>query len=213
MNAGRASVDTGQGSQAGVAGSTTGGTYRLAPVDDPSTLVRRARNGDGAAFMALLDRHDRSLRTLAYRILGDRGDMDDALQEVALKAFGALPGFRGEASFGTWIHRIAYTTCLNRLRGCGRTVPLEESRDEPGDTQRGDPTDTLLLRVELAAAMSSLTPDQRAVVALVLEDGFDHRTAAAVLDVPMGTVASRLAAARTTLRKLLREPSTLEEGS
>jgi RNA polymerase sigma-70 factor (ECF subfamily) len=212
MDAGRVSVDTGQGSQGGVAGAMTGGTFRSTSVDDPSMLVRRAREGDGAAFMALLDRHDRSLRALAYRILGDRGDMDDALQEVALKAFAALPGFRGEASFGTWIHCIAYTTCLNRLRSSGRTVPLDDG-EEASDRDSGDPSDALILRIELASALSSLTPDQRAVVALVLEEGFDHRTAADVLGVPMGTVASRLAAARTTLRKLLREPSSLGEES
>jgi RNA polymerase sigma-70 factor (ECF subfamily) len=162
--------------------------------------------------MTLLELHDRSLRTLAFRILGDRGEMDDALQEVALKAFTALPNFRGDSSFGTWIHRITYTTCLNHLRSSGRTVPLPDGEDCADDVA-GDPSDVLLLRVELAAALDSLTTDQRAVVALVLEEGFDHRTAAEVLGVPEGTVASRLASARTKLRRLLRAFSPQREDS
>ena len=188
------------------------GSRRSAEPPPALLLLRAAQQGDGDAFMALLERHDRSLRTLAFRILGDRSEMDDALQEVALKAFTALPHFRGDSSFGTWIHRITYTTCLNRLRSSGRTVPLPDD-EECADDLAGDPSDALLLRLELAAALSSLTADQRAVVALVLEQGFDHRTAAEVLDVPEGTVASRLAAARTTLRRLLREPSPQREES
>jgi RNA polymerase sigma-70 factor (ECF subfamily) len=187
------------------------GSRRSAEPASDLRLLRAAQRGDGDAFVTLLEHHDRSLRTLAFRLLGDRGEMDDALQEVALKAFAALPRFRGDSSFGTWIHRIAYTTCLNRLRGLRRTVPLPDHEDCIDDAV-ADPSDALLLRVELAAALRSLTAAQRAVVALVLEEGFDHRTAAEVLGVPEGTVASRLAAARTTLRKLLREPAPhLEE--
>jgi RNA polymerase sigma-70 factor, ECF subfamily len=199
------------GTEVGLAEPKTRGSDLPAERTPTLRLLRAAQQGDGDAFMALLERHDRSLRTLAFRILGDSTEMDDALQEVALKAFAALPRFRGDSSFGTWIHRITYTTCLNRLRGSGRTVPLPDDEDCIDDAA-ADPTDSLLLRVELAAALSSLTATQRAVVALVLEEGFDHRTAAEVLGVPEGTVASRLAAARSTLRKLLREPAPhLEE--
>ena len=167
------------------------------------TLVRAAQRGDGAAFMTLLDHNDRTLRALAFRVLGDRSEMDDALQEVALKAFAALPGFRGEAAFGTWLHRIAYTTCLNRLRGLDG-IAGRRGRPRRPRPRRGD---AVVTQVELTTALASLTAEQRAVVALVLEEGFDHRSAARALDVPEGTVASRLAAARTVLRGLLDEPS------
>jgi RNA polymerase sigma-70 factor (ECF subfamily) len=180
-------------------------------------LVAAARGGDGEAFMALLDSHDRMLRSLAFRILGDRDQMDDVLQDVALKAFTALPKFRGDASVATWLYRITYTSCLNRLRGVGRTVPLlDPEGDEPSplssDLSSTDTADDVIRRIELAEAIASLTAEQRAVVALVLEEGLDHHTAAQVLDIPMGTVASRLAAARTALRRFLSEiPPTGEE--
>jgi RNA polymerase sigma-70 factor (ECF subfamily) len=169
-------------------------------------LVAEAQRGDADAFMALLETHDRMLRSIAFRVLGDRDQMDDALQEVALKAFAALPKFRGQSSFSTWLYRIAYNTCLNRLRGAGRTVSLPDCDEE--DRLRlssGDSAEAVIRRIELAAALGSLTPEQRAVVALVLEEGLDHHTAAEVLDIPMGTVASRLAAARSALRRFLSE--------
>jgi RNA polymerase sigma-70 factor, ECF subfamily len=188
----------------------------LAAERSPEALVTAARRGDGEAFMLVLDSHDRMLRSLAFRILGDRDQMDDVLQDVALKAFAALPKFRGDATLATWLYRITYTTCLNRLRGAGRTVSLLDPEEEGPSrlssdlSSRGlpsaDTADAVIRHIELAAALASLTPEQRAVVALVLEEGLDHRTAAKVLHVPMGTVASRLAAARSALRRCLGEP-------
>jgi RNA polymerase sigma-70 factor, ECF subfamily len=180
-------------------------------------LVAAAKDGDSEAFMVILDVHDRMLRSIAFRILGDRDQMDDVLQDVALKAFVGLPKFRGDSSLATWLYRIAYTTCLNRLRGVRRTVSLPDPEEE--DEHRlhsvlssADNADAVIRRVELAAALASLTPQQRAVVALVLEGGLDHHTAAEVLGIPMGTLASRLAAARTALRRFLREPVLTGEG-
>jgi RNA polymerase sigma-70 factor, ECF subfamily len=160
--------------------------------------------------MVLLESHDRMLRSLAFRILGDRDQMDDVLQDVALKAFMALPTFRGDASLATWLYRITYTTCLNRIRGTGRTVSLPDCEDDgparlSSELSSADTADDVIRHIELAAALASLTAEQRAVVALVLEEGLDHHTAAEVLDIPMGTVASRLAAARAALRRFLSE--------
>jgi len=174
-------------------------------------LLRAAQHGDGRAFARLFNAHDRELRSLAFRILGDRQEMDDALQDVALKAFAALPGFRAEASFGTWLYRITYTTCLNRLRGRSLPLPLDDDIGA-GEAADDDPADLVLQRIELAAALASLSPEQRAVVALVLEEGLDHATAADILDIPAGTVASRLAAARAVLRACLRGPSNTGDG-
>ena len=93
-------------------------------------LVRRARRGERGAFEALTERYDRRLRALAFRMLGDPDLMDDALQEVAIKAFVSLRGFRGEAAFGTWLFRLTYTTCLNMLRSRSRH-PLAETGELP----------------------------------------------------------------------------------
>jgi RNA polymerase sigma factor (sigma-70 family) len=91
-------------------------------------LLDRARRGDQEAFAAVIRHYDPGLRTLAYRLLGDRDRMDDALQEAYVKAFRALPRFRGDSKLGTWLYRIAYNACLDELKRSHRVIqlPLEE---------------------------------------------------------------------------------------
>ncbi len=210
------STVTGWGTPVGMVASSAGLSVSTAGRPDTGALLSAARSGDCDAFLAVLDSHDRMLRSLAFRMLGDRDQMDDVLQEVALKAFRALPKFRGDASLATWLYRITYTTCLNHLRSGGRTVSLDSRQEDPppdlySRLTFSDTADSVILHVELTAALASLTPEQRAVVALVLEEGLDHQSAAKVLDIPMGTVASRLAAARAALRRFLSEPSPIGE--
>jgi RNA polymerase sigma-70 factor, ECF subfamily len=188
-------------------GTEDGGDDRR-PV--PSSVVAAARAGDADAFMAIYDAYESRLRGLAFRTLGDPGLIDDAMQEIAVKAFLGLPHFRGESAIGTWLFQITYRTCLNLQRGRGRVVPLPDL-DMLADDAASDPAESVLLRIELAAALGSLTAAQRAVVFLVLEEGLDHQTAARVLDVPPGTIASRLSAARASLVKCLEEPRWDEE--
>lgn len=83
---------------------------------DERDLVVRATGGDVDAFFVLIDRHDRALRGLAYRLLGDQHAMDDALQESYLKAFRAVSKFSGDSAFKSWLYRIVYNTCLDELR-------------------------------------------------------------------------------------------------
>ena len=92
-------------------------------------IVRRARRGDQRAFAQLVRHYDDGLRALAFRLLGDRDRMDDALQEAYVNAFRALPGFRGEAELGTWLYRIAYNACVDELRRDRRVVPLDAVRE------------------------------------------------------------------------------------
>jgi RNA polymerase sigma-70 factor, ECF subfamily len=211
----RVSAVKGWGSPDDMFVSGTGRSTSHAPAAGTGVLVSAARNGDCEAFLAVLDAHDRMLRSLAFRVLGDRDQMDDVLQEVALKAFKALPKFRGDASLATWLYRITYTTCLNRLRSGAHTVSLSDPEDDAAaltsHLHSGDTADVVIRRIELSAALASLTPEQRAVVALVLEEGLDHHTASQILEIPMGTVASRLAAARAALRRFLSDPSPIGE--
>jgi RNA polymerase sigma-70 factor (ECF subfamily) len=176
----------------------------------PSSVVTAARAGDTDAFMAIYDAYESRLRGLAFRTLGDPGLIDDAMQEVAVKAFLGLSHFRGESAVGTWLFQITYRTCLNLRRGRGRAVPLPDV-DALADDAAEDPAESVLLRIELAAALGSLTAAQRTVVFLVLEEGLDHQTAARVLGVPPGTIASRLSAARAALVRCLEEPRRDEE--
>jgi RNA polymerase sigma-70 factor (ECF subfamily) len=169
---------------------------------DPVTLAR-ARRGDEHAFAALVRHYDRGLRALAFRVLGDRTRMDDALQEAYVNAYRALPGFRGDASVGTWLYRITYNACLDELKRARPVIDLESVRDRP---QAGDdPADALSARHSLTRALSALTEEDRAAVLLVDAEGFDYRSAAEVLGIPVGTVASRLNRARAALRHALQE--------
>jgi RNA polymerase sigma-70 factor (ECF subfamily) len=170
-------------------------------------LLAAARRGDHRAFAGLLDVYDRPLRALAFRILDDREDMDDAMQEAAVKAFVNLDSFDGRSSFGTWLYRITYTTCLNQLRSRRPApAPLDEERALRRPTT--DPATDVDERLTVEGALRSLSPEQRATVCLVLELGYSLAEAAGVLQVPVGTVSSRLWHARAALQRSLEAPST-----
>jgi RNA polymerase sigma-70 factor (ECF subfamily) len=169
----------------------------------PRTLIRRARRGDQRAFAAVIRLYDRDLRALAYRVLGDRDRMDDALQEAYLSAFRALPRFRGEAGLATWLYRIVYNACLDELKRQRNVVPLERIRDRP-DPRPGI-AETVAARSRLEEALAELPPPDRAAVLLVDAYGFDYGSAAEILGVPEGTVGSRLNRARAILRATLDE--------
>ncbi len=166
-------------------------------------VLRRAKAGDRRAFVELMEHYDRRLRSLAYRLLDDRESAIDAMQDVYVKAFGALPGFRERASVGTWLYRITYTTCCEHLRQRKRR-PAPYADDDPATSGPGrDPADEAALHADLAAALRTLSPEARAAVLLVDRDGWDYRTAAGVLGIPQGTLASRLSAAHAVLRRAL----------
>jgi RNA polymerase sigma-70 factor (ECF subfamily) len=148
--------------------------------------------------------HDRQLRLLAYRLLGDPQQMEDALQDAALRAFRALPRFDGRSALGTWLHRIVYTTCIDHMR----RRPAQSAQEPPAaaDTvpdPAADPLDRLIAWESLAAALEQLPPDQRAALLLIDQEGYDYRTAGEIIGVPPGTVSSRVSTARATVRRLL----------
>jgi RNA polymerase sigma-70 factor (ECF subfamily) len=185
-------------------------------------LLAAARRGDHRAFAELLDAHDRPLRILAYRILGNRDDMDDAMQEAAVKAFVNLGSFTGRSSLGTWLYRITYTTCLNLLRArrdVAEPLDLGEMDQGPARGDRGlgtagsvrDTAAHVGERLDLEDALRSLSDEQRTAVTLVLELGYPLAEAAAILEVPVGTVSSRLWHARAVLQRSLDPPSTAGE--
>ncbi len=159
-------------------------------------VVGAASRGDHAAFARIVEHYDDGLRALAYRLLGDRHRMDDVLQEAYVRAFRALPRFRGEARLGTWLYRIVYNACLDELKAASRSreLPLADVADRrevgPGVAE------AVVNRSSLAAALAGLAPEDRAAVILVDAQGFDYRSAGRVLGVPEGTVASRLNRAR-----------------
>jgi RNA polymerase sigma-70 factor, ECF subfamily len=177
---------------------------RVAAREQPSGRTET----DLALVQAMAESDDR-LRALAYHLLGSRDAMDDVLQEVYLKAHGHLAAFRRDSSLGTWLYRITYRTCIDRLRRQRwvRPAPAEELEEAlpPAEAEH----DGVLLRDQLHRALATLPPERCAAVLLVLRDGHSYAEAGEILGVPAGTIASRVAHAR---RQLMRELSLPETG-
>lgn len=165
-----------------------------------SGLVERVRDGDGEAFAEIVHRHGRRLRALVHRLLIDDSAADDVMQETYLRAFRAMSRFRGDASLGTWLHRIAHNVAMDHLRR-RRPTTVQPADDGPEPVWSGpDPGDVACARRVAAQALGTLNAGQRAVAQLVCCDGLDYAAAAAALGLPLGTVASRLNRARAALR-------------
>jgi len=174
--------------------------------DVDTQVFAAAVHGDRDAFAALLRHHDRLLRLVAYRLLADRDEMDDVMQEVALKLYRSLPGLRAEAALSTWLYRATYSTCVDHLRK-RRPVdpyPPDELPEGAAGAAHGDDPAEIVGEADAAhALLALLTPQQRVVATLVDQEGFDYARVAEIVGVPVGTVASRLNAARTVLRRAL----------
>ena len=192
--------------RAAVVGGTVG--EKLHEID-PFTL-EAAQRGDRAAFDAIVDLYDERLRLLAFHLLHDVDLVDDALQDTFFNAFRGLPAFHRRSSLGTWLYRITYTVCMGYLRRTRRgSISYEDSEESIGTEL--DPADAYITHSQLTSALACLSPEQRVVVLLVDRDGFDYRSVAEVLDVPKGTVCSRLVAARAALREALSSSQILPQ--
>lgn len=182
---------------------------------DEQRLVRAAKRGDLAAFNQLVLMYQSQAYNIAYRLLGDPDAAADATQDAFLKAFRRLHQHRG-GSFRSWLLRIVTNTCYDLLRKRKRrpTVPLEPQSDEeesdrlPRWQSNAESPEEAVLRREIHWAvqegLSQLSPEHRAVVVLSDIEGLSYEEIARVLDIPVGTVKSRLSRARARLRDYLR---------
>lgn len=169
----------------------------LAAAEDPY-LVARAREGYQGAYEELVRRHQARAYTLAVRMVGDRGDAQDVVQNALVKAWAALPGFGGDARFSTWLHRIVVNECLSFLRR-RRPVPTAEDveRADVADVERA--VEDVARDEALRRGVQALPVEQRAALVLTSFLGHSYDEAAAVLDVPVSTVRGRVARARRAL--------------
>lgn len=168
---------------------------------EPESLhLRKARDGDPVAFSALVRLYDPQLRAYAYRLLGDRATMDDALQNAYLNAFRAIRRFRGDASFKNWMYRIVHNACIDLIRKRRDDVELFDDA-----AVVSDPASPSAARLDIVAAFECMTVEHRSVLMLVDVEGLDYAEAADVLSVPVGTVRSRLNRARAAMRRELGE--------
>jgi RNA polymerase sigma-70 factor (ECF subfamily) len=176
-------------------------------------LVARARAGDRAAFDELVVRHEDRVYNMALRMLGQPDDALDLAQEVFLAAYRALDGFEAKAAFSTWLYRVTVNRCRDELRRRAtvkhtRPRPLSVDADPPDPPAHGaSPADLAVARESealVAAAIAELPEEAREALVLRDVEGLAYEEIASVLDVPVGTVRSRLNRARTLLRDRLR---------
>lgn len=170
------------------------------PEDMLEILLRSARRGDPEAFMSLMALERPRLQSLAYRLVDDSGEVPDVLQEVYLAAYRGMPKYRGDARLATWLYRITYNACLAHR---ARRPEVAETQLDAEPAAHPDHAGVVAQRLDLAAALAELPIEQRALVLMVDRDGFDYQAAAEALGVPLGTVSSRLSAARAKLRRAL----------
>ncbi len=171
------------------------------PVGDAS-LIRRANDGDGGALESLLRRHHDRIFAICRKLAGNDADAADATQEALLAIVRGLPRFDGRATFSTWSYRVATNACLDELRRRSR-------RPDPGlpeweEAERGGPPSLdqqVSDRVVIDAALQGLPIEFRAAVVLRDQAGLDYAEISEVLDIPPGTVRSRIARGRAALAK------------
>lgn len=165
---------------------------------------QRAGHIDRRQFTELLRTNDGPMRALAFRLLGSQAGMDDALQDAYIKAYNKRDQFQGTPDqFGGWLYRIVYNTCLDHLRRRKRRNEVTLDETYMMADQAIAVGDHIVQRSAINAALRSLTPDQAAAFSLVDGEGYSYDDAAEILEVPMGTVASRVHRARATMREQL----------
>src|SRR5215208_6076034 len=170
-------------------------------------LAQRAARGDMKAFEELFRLHWRLVYGLYLRMTQDVAEAEDVTQEVFVLLFRKIGGFRGEANFTTWLHRLTVNQVLMRFRKnkSRREDALEDEELQPHESAR--PTSTkasqLIDRITLESAIAKLPPGYRAAFILHDVEGYEHEEVARILGCAVGTSKSQLHKARTKLRKLL----------
>jgi RNA polymerase sigma-70 factor (ECF subfamily) len=179
-------------------------------------LVERAQRGDKHAFELLVGKYQRRLSRLISRFIRDPAEVEDVTQEAFIKAYRALPAFRGESAFYTWLYRIGINTAKNYLLSLGRRAPTTTlfDSDEAEDFEEASllhevstPENELMSKQIVQVVDSSLQqlPDElRTALTLREIDGLSYEEIAEVMDCPVGTVRSRIFRAREMIAANLR---------
>lgn len=174
-------------------------------------LISRAAKGDASAFNELLGQHERKMYAVCLRMCGNHEDAQDCLQEAMLRVFRAISGFKGQATFSTWLYRVTMNTCLDELRR--RKNKQTTSLDGLLDTG-WSPSDELDTpehhavsgerRKAVRNLISELPEDMRSAVVLRDVEGFSYDEISAILNINVGTIKSRISRGREKLREKIR---------
>jgi len=195
---------------------------------DDLTLVQRVRTGDQRAFKLLVERYQRKVYAVAYGMVKDREEARDIAQEAFVKVYKYLEHFKGDASFYTWLYRITVNICIDSLRKKGsakgddhvefdESVRMDVSEANIGalGSRLGTNPQKSALRKELAdkisAALQQIPEAHRQILLLREVEGMSYEELARTLQIPKGTVMSRLFHARLKMQKILNEYVELDE--
>jgi len=176
--------------------------------------IRRAQEGDSAAFEFLYQLHGRRVYALCLRMVGNPADAEDLMQEAFLQLFRKIGTFRGESAFSTWLHRMTVNVVLMRLRKKSLPTDSLEETLEPDAENSGPKRDVgapdlrlsgAVDRVNLERSIEKLPPGYRTVFVLHDVQGYEHNEIAEIIGCSVGNSKSQLHKARTRLRELLQE--------
>ena len=177
-------------------------------------LVKQVQSGNKNAFNLLVIRHQNKVMNIVSRYVKNSGDVADVTQEAFIKAYRALPNFRGESAFYTWLYRIAVNSAKNYLTSQSRKPPASDVDAQEADyfdgsdalRENASPEKTLLseeLQTKLFATIEQLPDDLRAAITLREIEGLSYEEIAAVMECPVGTVRSRIFRAREAIDKVV----------
>ena len=181
---------------------------------DDHRLITECLQGRHAAFGELVCRYQDRLFNTVFRLLGNAEDAQDVVQEAFLNAYQSLDSFKGHSEFFTWLYRIAYNTAISLKRKQRVTLSLSAGRggetnleplDESELTRPGQGLERAEEERRIQAALNRLSPEHRLVLILKDMEGQKYEAMAEILQVPIGTIRSRLHRARTELRELLEQ--------
>lgn len=179
---------------------------------DQENIIARARRGDADAFEQLVVAYRDQVFRLALRMCGNEADADEVAQEAFLSAWKALPNFRGDSQFSTWLYQLTSHAAIDLMRREKRQIAAEDITEvsapdpAPGPQQQAEQSET---RQAVRDAMAQLSPEYRQIVVLRFLQELSYEEIGAVLKLPPGTVKSRLNRAKSQLKGILSKSGNL----
>lgn len=185
-------------------------------VDADLILIQKAQKGDSRAFDLLVLKYQHKVASVVSRLVSEPDAIEDVVQEAFIKAYRALPGFRGDSQFFTWIYRIATNTAKNHLESLGRRPSYRGQDiddvaqiDMPEKLREQDTPDGLLARKQLEdhlqKALTALPEDLKVALTLREFEGMSYQEISEIMDTPIGTVRSRIFRARESIENELHD--------
>ena len=179
----------------------------MAGSDPDDLLVRRVAQGDQTAFTELVRRHERRVYAVAMRMLGREEDALDATQDALLTVYRKIGQFRGESAFSTWLHRITINACYDILRKRARQPMLHVAGEDDREHEPGPPVEdhagAVSGDIDAARALQEVPEDFRAVLILADVHDLGYNEIAEILEIPIGTVKSRVYRGRVSLARAM----------